>query len=93
MNQRKDRYRAALQRGEDPPAPGPRPAKVTTLNSRYVRVTIEVAPDLEQDLTRWVSTPVSALVLAGSTLLRTLTGTATEVCRPAGDGTRRAQAQ
>ncbi|MEV6315582.1 hypothetical protein [Streptomyces sp. NPDC051776] len=91
MNQRKDKYRAALQRGEEPLATAPRPARVTTLNSRYVRVTIEVAPDLERDLTRWVSTPVSALVIAGSTLLRTLTGTAAEVSRPAGDRPRPAQ--
>ncbi|MEU6081612.1 hypothetical protein [Streptomyces sp. NPDC047108] len=91
MNQRKDRYRAALQRGDETPQAAPRQTRVTTLNSRYVRVTIEVAPDLERDLTRWVSTPVSALVLAGSTLLRTLAGTAGHV-HPAGDRGRRAEA-
>ncbi|MCQ4079077.1 hypothetical protein NGB36_00170 [Streptomyces sp. RB6PN25] len=70
MNQRKDSYRAALRRGQDIAAP--RPAKVTTLDSRYVRVTIEVDPDLRRDLTRWAGTPVSALVLTGTALLRTV---------------------
>ncbi|MET8677127.1 hypothetical protein ABZW18_05880 [Streptomyces sp. NPDC004647] len=74
MSQRKDKYRAALQRGQDTAAP--RSAKVTTLHSRYVRVTIELDPDLERDLTRWVGPPVSALVLAGATVLRTLVDTA-----------------
>lgn len=68
MNQRRDSYRAALQRGQDSAAP--RPDKVTTLDSRYVRVTIEVGPNLQRDLTRWVGTPISALVLAGTSLLR-----------------------
>jgi hypothetical protein len=34
-------------------------------------MTIEVDPDLQQDLTRWASQPVSALVLATTTVLRT----------------------
>ncbi|MEU0397266.1 hypothetical protein ABZ208_31740 [Streptomyces sp. NPDC006208] len=74
MTERKDRYRAALQRGEDTAT---RSSRIITLNSRYVRMTIEVDPDLQRDLTRWASLPVSALVLAGTTVLRTLTGTAT----------------
>lgn len=84
MKERKDRYRAALQRGRDNAAPS---SKIITLNSRYVRMTIEVDPDLQRDLTRWASLPVSALVLAGTTVLRTLTGSAAAVPRSMG-GTR-----
>lgn len=61
MKERKDRYRAALQRGGDIAA---RSSKIITLNSRYIRMTIEVDPDLQRDLTRWASLPVSALVLS-----------------------------
>ncbi len=82
MSQRKDSYRAALQRGQDVAAP--RSVKVTTLHSRYVRVTIEVDPDLRGDLARWVGQPVSALALAGATVLRTLGVTADRVSRPGG---------
>ncbi|MFF4560258.1 hypothetical protein [Streptomyces sp. NPDC001435] len=71
MNQRKDTYRAALQRGPYPAAS--RPAKVTHLHTRYVRVTIELDPKLPGDLNRWVGTPVSALAHAGESVLRPMT--------------------
>ncbi|TJZ57179.1 hypothetical protein FCH28_06965 [Streptomyces piniterrae] len=80
MSQRKESYRAALQRGQDVAAP--RSTKVTTLQSRYVRVTVEVDPDLRDDLTRWVGGPVSSVVLIGSTVLRTLAATVGRVSRP-----------
>jgi hypothetical protein len=70
MNQRKDSYRAALQRGHEPSAAPPRSARATTLHSRYVRVTIEVDPALQRDLTRWVGPPVSTVLLAGSNAVR-----------------------
>ncbi|MGP3949941.1 hypothetical protein [Streptomyces sp. 7N604] len=88
MNQRKNRYRAALERGQDTAAP--RAAKVTTLHSRYVRVTIEVDPDLQRHVTRWAGPPVSALVLAGTTVLRTLADTAARVPQSVG-GARRTE--
>ncbi|MEU2429206.1 MULTISPECIES: hypothetical protein [unclassified Streptomyces] len=69
MSERKDRYRAALSRGEDGAG---RSAKVATLQSRYVQVTIEVDPDLQRDLTRWTAPAVSAVMVAGTTVLRTL---------------------
>ncbi|QKV96294.1 hypothetical protein HUT19_35060 [Streptomyces sp. NA02950] len=77
MTQRKDMYRAALQREQD--VAEPRSAKVTTLHTRYLRVTIEVDPDLRRDLSRWVNLPVSALVLVGATVLRSLTDAASGV--------------
>ncbi|GAU69146.1 hypothetical protein SSP35_10_01810 [Streptomyces sp. NBRC 110611] len=80
MSQRKDNYRAALQRGQDVSAP--RPTKVTALRSRYLRVTVEVDPDLRGDLTRWVGGPVSSVVLIGSTVLRTLAATVGRVSGP-----------
>ncbi|MGI5261448.1 hypothetical protein [Streptomyces angustmyceticus] len=82
MSQRKESYRAALRRGQDVPAP--RPTKVTRLQSRYIRVTVEVDPDLRDDLTRWVGWPVSSAVFAGATVLRTLAATAGWVSRPGG---------
>lgn len=82
MSQRKDNYRAALQRGQDVSAP--RPTKVTTLQSRYIRLTVEVDPDLQGDLTRWVGRPVFSVVLAGMGVLRTLAGTVSRVSRPGG---------
>ncbi|MFE2432042.1 hypothetical protein ACFXJ5_35630 [Streptomyces sp. NPDC059373] len=72
MNQRKDTYRAALQR--EPDTTAPRPAKVTHLHTRYIRVTIELDPALPHDLTRWVQPPVSALMRAGAAVLRPLKG-------------------
>ncbi|KIZ18065.1 hypothetical protein [Streptomyces natalensis] len=84
MSQRKENYRAALQRGQDVSAP--RSTKVTTLHSRYIRVTVEVDPDLRGDLTRWMGRPVASVVLAGATVLHTLAATAGLVSRP-GDQT------
>jgi hypothetical protein len=83
MNQRKDKYRAALRREQGIAEPGT--AKVTTLHVRYFRVTVEVAPDLQRDLTRWVGLPISALVLVGATVLRALADAAAGVSRSAGD--------
>ncbi|QIY75835.1 hypothetical protein HEP84_49460 [Streptomyces sp. RLB1-33] len=73
MNQRKDTYRAALQRGPDTAAP--RAVKVTHLHTRYVRVTIELDPALPNELTRWVGPPVSALLRVGAAVLRPLRST------------------
>ncbi|MCF3174175.1 hypothetical protein IPZ61_12720 [Streptomyces sioyaensis] len=81
MSQRKDSYRAALQRGQDVSAPQP---TVTTLHSRYLRVTVEVDPDLRGDLTRCVGRPVSSVLLAGGTVLRTLAVLAGRVSRLGG---------
>ncbi|MFI1169256.1 hypothetical protein ACH4UM_38270 [Streptomyces sp. NPDC020801] len=74
MTQRRDTYRAALQRGVDVAAPS-RPAKVTRLHTRYLRVTIEVDPALPGELTRWVGLPVSVLARAGAAVLRPLRST------------------
>lgn len=79
MSRRKENYRAALQRGQDVSAP--RSTKVTTLQSRYIRVTVEVDPDLRGDLTRWMGRPVSSVVFAGATVVRTLATTAGWVFR------------
>jgi hypothetical protein len=68
VNQRKDTYRAALQRG--PEVAPPRHTKVTQLHTRYLRVTIEFDPALPRDLTRWMASPVSALLRAGAAVLR-----------------------
>lgn len=73
MNQRKDTYRAALQRG--PEATAPRPAKVAQLHTRYVRVTIELDPALQRELTRWVEPPLSALLRVGAAVLHPLRST------------------
>jgi hypothetical protein len=70
VNQRKDTYRAALQRG--PVTAAPRHSKVAQLHTRYVRVTIEFDPSLPRDLTRWVEPPVSALLRVGAAVLRPL---------------------
>ncbi|MEU8824756.1 hypothetical protein [Streptomyces sp. NPDC048636] len=88
MNQRKDRYRAALEREGD--IAEPQSAEVTTLRARYFRVTIEVAPDPGRDLTRWVSLPLSALALVGATLLRALADAAAGVSRSDGGAGRTA---
>ncbi|QHC24308.1 hypothetical protein [Streptomyces sp. GS7] len=80
MSQRKDSYRAALRREQDVSAP--RSTKVARLKSRYIRVTVELDPDLRGDLTRWMVRPVSSVVLAGATVLRTLAATAGWVARP-----------
>ncbi|MGW2637058.1 hypothetical protein [Streptomyces sp. NPDC001348] len=77
MNQRKNTYRAALQR--EPHAAAPQQTKVTRLHTRYVRVTIELDPALRSELTRWVPPPVSALVQAGTAVLRPLTAAVTRL--------------
>jgi hypothetical protein len=74
VNQRRDTYRAALQR--EPDAAAPRHAKVARLHTRYVRVTIEFDPALPRELVRWVEPPVSAVLRVGAAVLRPLTGTA-----------------
>ncbi|MFE1172253.1 hypothetical protein [Streptomyces sp. NPDC058773] len=82
MNQRKENYRAALRRGPDVSAP--RSTNVTRWQSRYIRVTVEVDPDLRGDLARWMGWPVSSVVSAGATVLHTLAATAGWVARPGG---------
>ncbi|MEU2157708.1 hypothetical protein ABZ532_22330 [Streptomyces sp. NPDC019396] len=73
MTERKDRYRAALERAGDSTA---RSSKVTTLHSKYVSVTIEVDPDLREGLMRWAGPPLSLLVLAGATVFRAVSDAA-----------------
>ncbi|MFE3650779.1 hypothetical protein ACFXO2_23650 [Streptomyces sp. NPDC059152] len=82
MSQRKESYRAALRREQDVSAS--RSTKVTTLKSRYIRVTVELDPDLQGDLTRWVGRPVSSVVFVGATVLRTVAATAGWVTRLGG---------
>ncbi|WP_336049094.1 hypothetical protein [Streptomyces sp. CA2R101] len=81
MSRRKESYRAALRRGQDD-VPAPRSTTVTTLQNRYLRVTVEVDPDLRGDLTRWMGRPVSSAVFAGATVVRTLAATVGWVSRP-----------
>ncbi|MGW8399944.1 hypothetical protein ACWGLP_25190 [Streptomyces lydicus] len=83
MSQRRESYRAALRR-EQGDVSGPRSTKVTTMQNRYLRVTVEVDPDLQGDLTRWVGRPVSSVVLLGTSVLRTLVATVGRVSRPGG---------
>ncbi|GGN33930.1 hypothetical protein ACFXN2_00120 [Streptomyces kronopolitis] len=83
MSQRRENYRAALRREQDDVS-GPRSTKVTSLQSRYIRVTVEVDPDLQGDLTRWVGRPVSSVVFAGTSVLRSLAATVGRVTRPGG---------
>lgn len=71
MNQRKDNYRAALRR--DQPDPGPHSPKATTLSSRYVRITIEIDPDVQRNLDRWVVPAVALLTNTGAAALRVMT--------------------
>ena len=73
MNQRKDTYRAALQR--EPGVASPRPLKVTEFHTRYVRLTIEVDPVVPREFNRWVGPPVSALLRVGTAVLRPLRST------------------
>lgn len=70
MNQRKDSYRAAL--GRDRTGQGSRGPRVTTVSSRYVRVTVEVDPDVHRRVARWVMPPVGLAVGAGAAVLRAL---------------------
>jgi hypothetical protein len=74
MNQRKDNYRAALRRGQADQ--GPHTPKATTLSSRFVRITIEIDPDVQRNLDRWVVPPVALLTNTGAAVLRVLTGVA-----------------
>ncbi|MFF3747184.1 hypothetical protein [Streptomyces kronopolitis] len=83
MSQRRENYRAALRREQDDVS-GPRSTKVTSLQSRYIRVTVEVDPDLQGDLTRWVGRPVSSVVFAGTSVLRSLAATVGRVTRSGG---------
>ncbi|GAB7028685.1 hypothetical protein AB0G35_23740 [Streptomyces sp. NPDC021749] len=83
MSQRRESYRAALRREQH--VSSPRSANVTTLQNRYIRVTVEVDPGLRGDLTRWLGRPVSSAVFAGTAVLRTLAVTVGCVSRP-GDG-------
>ncbi|MFG3659508.1 hypothetical protein [Streptomyces sp. NPDC047706] len=70
MNQRKDNYRAALRRGQAEPQP--HTPKAATLNSRYVRITIELEPDLQRHLDQWTAPAVALLTNAGTAALRVL---------------------
>lgn len=71
MNQRKNNYRAALQRDQAEPAP--RTTKVTTLNAGFVRVTIEVEPDALRNLDRWTAPAIALLATTCTTALHLLT--------------------
>jgi hypothetical protein len=71
MNQRKDNYRAALGRSQADP--GPHTSNVTKLSSRYVRITIEVDPDVHRNVERWVGPPIALLANTGAAALRFLT--------------------
>ncbi|MFF7971427.1 hypothetical protein [Streptomyces sp. NPDC007905] len=72
MNQRKDTYRAALQRRPEATAPTSAPTKVTPLDTRYIKVIIEVDGACARDLTDWAGQRLSALVRAGEAVLRPL---------------------
>jgi hypothetical protein len=73
MNQRKDTYRAALRRRPDTTAPAPSSTtKVTRLDTRYVKVQIELDLGFARDLTDWAGPPLSTLVRAGEAVLRPL---------------------
>lgn len=75
MNQRKDSYRAAL--GRERGGQGSRGPKVTTVSSRYVRVTIEVDPDVHRRVARWVRPPFDLAVGTGAAALRALSALVT----------------
>ncbi|MFS4094773.1 hypothetical protein [Streptomyces sp. AF1A] len=72
MNQRKDAYRAAMQRRPDTTAPSPPPRRVTALDTRYVKVTVELDPALARDLSTLAGPPLSALVRVSEAVLRPL---------------------
>ncbi|MER6473556.1 hypothetical protein [Streptomyces collinus] len=87
MNQRKDTYRAALRRRPEttdpaastsPAAPAAvpstpsAPTRVTPLDTRYVKVTVELDAAPVRDLGRWAGEQLSALVRAGEAVLRPL---------------------
>jgi hypothetical protein len=72
MNQRKDTYRAALARDRAVPGPYLPPRRATTLNSRYVRITIELDPGARRTVERWVRPPASVLARTGTAAVRLL---------------------
>ncbi|MET8583144.1 hypothetical protein ABZX39_20065 [Streptomyces collinus] len=87
MNQRKDTYRAALRRRPETTAPAAAtspaaptaapsaastPTRVTPLDTRYVKVTIELDAAPARDLGRWAGEQLSVLVRAGEAVLRPL---------------------
>ncbi|MFF0791590.1 hypothetical protein [Streptomyces spiralis] len=80
MNQRKNTYRAALQRRPDTTASAPAgasaaapaPTTLTPLATRYVKVVVELDPALPRDLGQWIGQPLNALVRAGAAVLRPL---------------------
>jgi hypothetical protein len=75
VNQRKDTYRAALQRRPDSTTPAAAaPARVTPLDTRYVKVVVELDPALPHTLTRLAGLPLYALVRAGAAILRLPSG-------------------
>ncbi|MGW4562197.1 hypothetical protein ACWEN3_07200 [Streptomyces sp. NPDC004561] len=72
MNQRKDAYRAAMRPRPDTAEPSSPPRRVTALDTRYVKVTVELDPAFARDLTGWAGQPLSALVRVGEAVLRPL---------------------
>jgi hypothetical protein len=72
VNQRKNTYRAALQRRPDTTASAAAPTTLTPLTTRYVKVVIELDPALSRGLGRWVGQPLDALMRAGAAVLRPL---------------------
>ncbi|MFG1807490.1 hypothetical protein [Streptomyces sp. NPDC049040] len=83
MNQRKDNYRAALGRSQE--HQGPRTPKVTTVSSRYFRITIEVDPDVRRMLGRWVMPPVALVATTGVAAFRLLTELVPKTAPPDAD--------
>ncbi|MFI9605075.1 hypothetical protein ACIHCX_35575 [Streptomyces sp. NPDC052043] len=72
MNQRKNTYRAALQHRPETTAPASAPTKVTRLDTRYVKVIIELDLSFARALTDRAGQPLSALVRASEAVLRPL---------------------
>jgi hypothetical protein len=72
MNQRKDAYRAAMRPRQDTAAPASPPRRVTALDTRYVKVTVELDPAFARDLTTLAGQPLSALVRVSEAVLRPL---------------------
>ncbi|MFJ3334349.1 hypothetical protein [Streptomyces sp. NPDC086766] len=81
MNQRKDAYRAALRGRPDGPAPAAHTATtadttptttVTALETRYVKVIIELDHTVARALNDCLAQPLSALRRTGAATLRLL---------------------
>ncbi|MBL1080723.1 hypothetical protein JK359_01825 [Streptomyces actinomycinicus] len=72
MNQRKDAYRAAMRPRQDTAAASPPPRRVTALDTRYLKVTVELDPAFARDLTSWAGPPLAALARVGEAVLRPL---------------------